>query len=101
MTAASILATPARFPRLLLPATPAQDPLDLDAAVAAGAFASLRAAVDELRADGVIDALVESGMRGRGGGGFPIGEKWRACARHRGRPPLRGRQRLPVRPGRA
>jgi NADH:ubiquinone oxidoreductase subunit F (NADH-binding) len=81
MTAASILATPARFPRLLLPATPAQDPLDLDAALAAGAFASLRSAVDEPRAGGVIDALVESGMRGRGSGGFPIGEKWRACAR--------------------
>jgi NADH:ubiquinone oxidoreductase subunit F (NADH-binding) len=81
MTAASILATPARFPRLLLPATPAQDPLDLDAALAAGAFASLRSVVDEPRAGGVIDALVESGMRGRGSGGFPIGEKWRACAR--------------------
>jgi hypothetical protein len=33
-----ILTTPARFPRLLLPATPAHNPLDLDEAVAAGAF---------------------------------------------------------------
>ena len=81
MTAASILATPARFPRLLLPATPTEDPLDLDAALAAGAFASLRAAVEEFGAGGVIDALDESGMRGRGRGGFPIGAKWRACAR--------------------
>jgi NADP-reducing hydrogenase subunit HndC len=80
MTSAAILATPARFPRLLLPATPGRDPLDLDAAVAAGAFTALKAAVNDLKAEGVIAALVESGMRGRGGGGFPIGEKWRACA---------------------
>jgi NADH:ubiquinone oxidoreductase subunit F (NADH-binding) len=80
MTSAAILTTPARFPRLLLPATPPANPLDLEAATAAGAFTALQNAVDELQADGVIKALVESGMRGRGGSGVPIGEKWRACA---------------------
>ena len=80
MTPATILATPARFPRLLLPATRPADPLDLDAAVAAGAFAALRIAIEQLNARGVIDALTESGMRGRGTGGLPIGGKWRACA---------------------
>ena len=63
----------------LLPATPTADPLDLDAAVAAGTFKALRSAIEELKADGVIAALTESGMRGRGTGGLPIGEKWRAC----------------------
>ena len=86
MTPTTILATPPRFPRLLLPATPAADPLDLDAAVAAGAFASLRMAIEQLKAAGVIDALTESGMRGRGTGGVPIGEKWRACAEAGTRP---------------
>jgi NADH:ubiquinone oxidoreductase subunit F (NADH-binding) len=81
MTFTAILATPPRFPRLLLPATPPSDPLDLEAAVAAGAFGALRLAVEKLKADGVINALTESGMRGRGSGGHPIGEKWRACAR--------------------
>jgi NADH:ubiquinone oxidoreductase subunit F (NADH-binding) len=81
MTSTTILATPARFPRLLLPATPPADPLDIDAAVAAGAFAALRIAVEQLKPDGVIGALTESGMRGRGSGGRPIGEKWLACAR--------------------
>jgi NADH:ubiquinone oxidoreductase subunit F (NADH-binding) len=80
MTGPKVLATPARFPRLLLPATPARDPLDLDAAVAAGAFTALRTAVEELRAVGVIKAITESGMRGRGGG-LLVGEKWQACAR--------------------
>jgi NADH:ubiquinone oxidoreductase subunit F (NADH-binding) len=80
MTATRILPTPARFPRLLLPPTPPKNPLDLDAAVAAGAFNALRVAVEELKAEGVIGALTESGMRGRGSGGLAIGEKWRACA---------------------
>jgi NADH:ubiquinone oxidoreductase subunit F (NADH-binding) len=80
MTRATVLATPARWPRFLLPATPAAKPADLDAAVEGGAFAGLRAAVEELKADGVIAALGESGLRGRGGAGIPTGEKWRACA---------------------
>jgi NADH:ubiquinone oxidoreductase subunit F (NADH-binding) len=63
----------------LLPATPPADPVDLDAAVSAGAFAALRNAVEELTADGVMNALAESGMRGRGSG-MSVGEKWRACA---------------------
>ena len=84
MTASKILAAPARFPRVLLPSTLPADPIDLDAAVAAGAFNALRTAVEELKADGVITAVTESGMRGRGRGGLPIGEKWRACARAAG-----------------
>ena len=90
MSPANILPTPGRFPRLLLPVatlggpTPPARPTDLDAAVAVGAFSSLRKAVEDLRAEGVLNALTESGMRGRGGGGVPIGEKWRACARAAG-----------------
>ena len=80
MTSARILATPGRFPRLLLPATPPRDPVDLDEAVGAGAFAALKNAVEELGAEGVMKALDESGMRGRGSG-ISVGEKWRACAR--------------------
>jgi NADH:ubiquinone oxidoreductase subunit F (NADH-binding) len=85
MTSTPILATPARFPRLLLPTTPAADPLDLGAAVTAGAFTALRNAIERLKPEGVINSLIESGMRGRGGGGRPIGEKWYACA-HAGAP---------------
>lgn len=81
MTVANVLATPSRWPRFLLPEPPAADPLDLDAAVAAGAFAGLRSAVDEHHAEGVIAAVTESGLRGRGGAGSPTGEKWQACAR--------------------
>jgi len=80
MTHATILPTPPRFPRLLLPTTTPANPASLEEALAAGAFESLRKAVDELKPDGVIAALTESGMRGRGRGGVPIGAKWLSCA---------------------
>ncbi len=84
MTAATILSTPPRFPRLLLPATLPADATDLAAAVGAGAFTGLRAAVEKLTSEGVIKAVAESGMIGRGGPGpgrsAGVGEKWRICA---------------------
>jgi NADH:ubiquinone oxidoreductase, NADH-binding (51 kD) subunit len=80
MTEAKVLATPTRWPRFLLPEPPAANPVDLDAAVEAGAFAGLRVAVLELGAEGVMQAIGESGLRGRGGAGVSTGEKWRACA---------------------
>ena len=41
-----------------------------------------------------------SGLRGRGGAGYPTGAKWRACAAAPIARPLRGRQRLRGGPGR-
>jgi NADH:ubiquinone oxidoreductase subunit F (NADH-binding) len=79
-----ILQTPARFPRLLLPPNLPADPTDLVAAVDAGAFVGLRAAVEKLKSGGVIKAIAKSGMLGRGGPGpgrnAGVGEKWRICA---------------------
>ena len=77
----AILTAPARFPRLLLPAGEAGPATDLSAAVEAGAFAALRKAVEELQPQGVLAAVAESGMLGRGGSGLTLGDKWRACAR--------------------
>jgi NADH-quinone oxidoreductase subunit F len=74
------LPTPAGWPAILLERADAADPSDLDAAVAAGAFEGLRRAIRDLGATGTIATVAASGLRGRGGAGFPTGEKWRAAA---------------------
>jgi NADH:ubiquinone oxidoreductase subunit F (NADH-binding) len=52
----------------------------LDAAVAGGAFEGLKRAVHDLGPTRIMATIAASGLRGRGGAGFPTGEKWRACA---------------------
>jgi NADH:ubiquinone oxidoreductase subunit F (NADH-binding) len=76
----TILRTPKGWPSILLARAGAKDPTDLDAAVAAGAFAGFRKAVHDLGPTGVTATIAASGLRGRGGAGFPTGEKWRAAA---------------------
>jgi NADH:ubiquinone oxidoreductase subunit F (NADH-binding) len=76
----TILATPAGAPRPILGDEPAGAPRDLAGAVADGAFAALRAVVGDLGPTATIMLLASSGLRGRGGGGFPAGDKWRAVA---------------------
>ncbi len=67
-------------PRFLLP----YEPLDsLDDWLALGGGDGLRAA-QRLGRDGTIDELRASGLRGRGGGGFPTGAKWAGVAGGRG-----------------
>ncbi|MBR0189401.1 MAG: NADH-quinone oxidoreductase subunit NuoF [Clostridia bacterium] len=51
------------------------DPENFDEALAAGAFKGLENALKEDRQK-VIDDILASGLRGRGGGGFPTGRKW-------------------------
>ncbi|HET8786925.1 MAG TPA: NADH-ubiquinone oxidoreductase-F iron-sulfur binding region domain-containing protein [Candidatus Limnocylindrales bacterium] len=74
------LKTPAAWPRILLRRDDVADPTDLDAAVAAGAFAGLERAFRELGRTGTIAVVTSAGLRGRGGAGYPTGEKWRIAA---------------------
>src|SRR4051812_27139795 len=61
-------------PNLVLPASPF---LSLDDYLAAGGGTALRRTLDR-GPDWVIDQLDVSGLRGRGGAGFPAGRKWRS-----------------------
>ena len=52
------------------------NPLDLEEYIAQGGFEALRKAVTTMSPQQVIDEVLSSGIRGRGGGGFPTGRKW-------------------------
>ncbi len=55
------------------------DPLSIDDYRAHGGFAGLEKALDK-GAEFVLDQIKTSGLRGRGGAGFPTGIKWQAVA---------------------
>ena len=96
---ATILKTPSAWPQVLLDRKAASQAWDdpaaaLDGAVKRGAFEGLKRCVHELGPAGTIATIAASGLRGRGGGGFPTGEKWRIAARDRSPAALRRRERL-------
>lgn len=55
------------------------DPLSITDYQAHGGWTGLRKALDQPPAD-VITEITESGLRGRGGAGFPAGTKWKTVA---------------------
>ncbi len=52
------------------------DPLDLDEYIAADGYAALASVLFDRAPEEVIDEIKRSGLRGRGGAGFPSGLKW-------------------------
>jgi bidirectional [NiFe] hydrogenase diaphorase subunit len=56
------------------------DPDRLEDYVAAGGYRALRTALHTMSPDDVLAAIEASGLRGRGGAGYPTGRKWRLLA---------------------
>lgn len=54
--------------------------------LAVGGYGALSKALTEMSPAGVVANIVESGLRGRGGGGFPAGRKWELCRAASGEP---------------
>ncbi len=46
---------------------------------AVGGYQALANVILKMTPDQAIDEVIKSGLRGRGGGGFPAGKKWRTC----------------------
>jgi NADP-reducing hydrogenase subunit HndC len=56
------------------------DPLDLSQYIARDGYAGLAKALS-MKPEAVIDEMLASGLRGRGGAGFPTGLKWKFTAK--------------------
>ena len=61
------------------------DPDSIEEYIARAGYRAFLRALNELKPAEVISAVKTSGLRGRGGGGFPTGIKWATCAKHEGR----------------
>ncbi|HWQ77601.1 MAG TPA: NADH-ubiquinone oxidoreductase-F iron-sulfur binding region domain-containing protein [Anaerovoracaceae bacterium] len=55
------------------------DPCDIRDYIDAGGYQALRKAIFEMSGEDIINEIKASGLRGRGGGGFPTGMKWETC----------------------
>ncbi|HPU05595.1 MAG TPA: NADH-quinone oxidoreductase subunit NuoE [Thermogutta sp.] len=62
------------------------DPLSLDEYLAHGGFKAAERAVKEWSAEQIIEEVKRSGLRGRGGAGFPTAEKWTVVRKATGEP---------------
>jgi NADH:ubiquinone oxidoreductase subunit F (NADH-binding) len=61
------------------------DPLSIEEYVARGGYAALLKAVTKMKPEEIIETVTKANLRGRGGGGFPTGNKWKACREAQGK----------------
>ncbi|MBO7730595.1 MAG: NADH-quinone oxidoreductase subunit NuoF [Lachnospiraceae bacterium] len=59
-------------------------PEDINEAIALDAYQALYKCLTEMTPDEVIQVMIDSGLRGRGGAGFPTGLKWKFACDRRG-----------------
>ncbi|HSV75076.1 MAG TPA: NADH-quinone oxidoreductase subunit NuoF [Chthonomonadales bacterium] len=57
------------------------DPERIEAYIAADGYVALTTALRDMSPSDVVDAITASGLRGRGGAGFPTGLKWAMVAK--------------------
>jgi len=60
------------------------DPRNIDSYIAENGYSALATVLKEMDSAEVIELVKKSGLRGRGGGGFPTGKKWESCKKAKG-----------------
>ena len=60
------------------------NPEDIEEYIAMDGYFALNKVLTEMTPDDVIQTILDSGLRGRGGGGFPTGLKWKFASNNRG-----------------
>lgn len=60
------------------------DPYKIEDYIAIGGYAAAAKALTTMMPEAIIDEVKKSGLRGRGGAGFPTGVKWESCRKAKG-----------------
>jgi NADH:ubiquinone oxidoreductase subunit F (NADH-binding)/(2Fe-2S) ferredoxin/NAD-dependent dihydropyrimidine dehydrogenase PreA subunit len=72
--------------RLIFGMNGLMDPNSINDYIALGGYVSSAKALTTMSPEQIIQNITKSGLRGRGGGGFPTGRKWEHCRRAKGTP---------------
>ena len=70
--------------RLVMGKNTSIDPTSIKAYIAEEGYSALSKILNGMSQDGVISEVNKSGLRGRGGGGFPTGRKWESTRNAKG-----------------
>jgi len=72
--------------RIVFALTGKTDPTSIGDYIAHDGYQALTKALLDMDPDGIVDEVLRSGLRGRGGAGFPTGRKWQLCRAEPERP---------------
>jgi NADH:ubiquinone oxidoreductase subunit F (NADH-binding)/(2Fe-2S) ferredoxin/Fe-S-cluster-containing hydrogenase component 2 len=72
--------------RLILAKNGYMDPTSIDDYLALGGYGAMARALTTMQPVDIVEEIKRSGLRGRGGGGFPTGRKWETCLKAEGQP---------------
>lgn len=70
--------------RYILEYNPRIDPTSIEDYIAIGGYSALAKALFEMSPDGILEEIKKANLRGRGGGGFPAGQKWETTKNAKG-----------------
>ena len=70
--------------RIILDLNGLIDPQKIEEYIAEGGYTALQTVLSTMPPEQVIDEIKASGLRGRGGAGFPTGYKWELCRKQPG-----------------
>jgi NADH-quinone oxidoreductase subunit F len=75
-----------RQERLIIGNNDKLEPTNIDDYISLGGYSALSKVLEKMKPEEIIDEIKKSGLRGRGGGGFPTGRKWQSCRKAKGEP---------------